>query len=150
MLNTPILVKMRTHSLLALIVALLAFTTTATAGHSEELLAEGNVWRTMRYVLDEVPAFPDIIGSPMLDGNRVTATEYYYGGETFIDGIRYYDMACDTELRERNNKERARLIAKMLKEKKKGGKTQAPKKKEQRLYHCDSMEGEQQHEHHAH
>ena len=88
---------MRTQSLLSLFVALLlvAFTTNATAGHSEGLLAEGNVWRTMNYVPDQVPAFPDIIGSPMLDGNRVTATEYYYGDETFIDGIRYQVLLAD-------------------------------------------------------
>ena len=88
---------MRTQSLLTLFFAfaLVAFTSPVSAGHSEDLLQDGNVWRTMHYVDDQVPAFPDIIGSPMLDGQRITSTEYYYGDNTWIDGVEYKVLLSD-------------------------------------------------------
>ncbi len=61
---------------------------------------------------------------------------------TFVDGIKYFDRAEDLEKREELRKERARLTQKMLGEKRKGGKTQAVKGKEQHLYHCDDFHDE--------
>jgi len=61
---------------------------------------------------------------------------------TFVDGIKYFDRAEDLEKQEEVRKERARLIQKMLSEKKKGGKTQMVKGKEQHLYHCDDFHDE--------
>ncbi|PCH70003.1 MAG: amidohydrolase [Bacteroidetes bacterium] len=59
--------------------------------------------------------------------------------KTFVDGICYYDIDKDKELRKEIKSERARLIQKMLKAKKSGAKTQKPKKKSPHLYHCDDV-----------
>ncbi|MBL4655677.1 MAG: amidohydrolase, partial [Bacteroidia bacterium] len=60
--------------------------------------------------------------------------------KTFVDGICYFDVDRDKELRKEIKTERARLIQKMLKAKKAGAKTQKPKKKSPHLYHCDDIE----------
>ncbi|MCC7302610.1 MAG: amidohydrolase family protein [Bacteroidia bacterium] len=60
--------------------------------------------------------------------------------KTIIEGTIYYDAEMDKLLREEIQKERARLIRKMLDEKNGGEKTQKPVKKEQKLYHCDDVE----------
>ena len=62
--------------------------------------------------------------------------------KTFVDGVCYYDSEKDLVLREEVKKERARLIQKMIAAKKAGEKTQKPEKKEEKLYHCDTMENE--------
>ena len=67
---------------------------------------------------------------------------YAKAEKTFIDGICYYDLQTDLELRKREQAERARLIAKMLAAKKNGAPTQKPVKKEQKLYHCDTVDSE--------
>ncbi|MBL4623965.1 MAG: amidohydrolase family protein [Flavobacteriales bacterium] len=67
---------------------------------------------------------------------------YARAEKTFIDGICYYDAQTDLELRKREQAERARLIAKMLAAKKGGAPTQKPVKKEQKLYHCDTVDSE--------
>ena len=46
------------------------------------------------------------------------------------------------ELRKREQAERVRLIAKMLEAKKDGAPTQKTVKKEQKLYHCDTVDSE--------
>ena len=51
----------------------------------------------------------------------------------------FYDMKRDKELRDEIRKERARLTEKMLKAKKSGVKTQKPKGKIKKLYHCDTV-----------
>ena len=67
---------------------------------------------------------------------------YAKAEKTFIDGICYYDAEKDLELRARERSERARLIAKMLEAKKDGEPTQKAVKKEQKLYHCDTVDSE--------
>jgi len=64
---------------------------------------------------------------------------YAKAEKTYIDGTCYYSMERDLELRVYIQKERARLIQKMLGAKEKGEKTQAPKAKEDRHYHCDTL-----------
>ncbi|HXB41010.1 MAG TPA: amidohydrolase family protein [Bacteroidia bacterium] len=63
--------------------------------------------------------------------------------KTIIDGIIYYDSDEDAKMREEIKKERARIIAKMIKEKQNGATTQKPSAKKPRLYHCDTMENEE-------
>jgi imidazolonepropionase-like amidohydrolase len=65
---------------------------------------------------------------------------YAKAEKTIIDGQIYYDNEVDQKLRENIKTERARIIAKMIKEKKGGAETQKPKVKKQKLYECDSME----------
>lgn len=58
---------------------------------------------------------------------------------TFIEGFCYFDAKYDLLLREKNQQERLRLIAKMIAAKQNGASTQAPVKKDQLLYHCETI-----------
>jgi imidazolonepropionase-like amidohydrolase len=66
---------------------------------------------------------------------------YAKAEKTIIDGRVYFDRSRDAKLREYVTSERARLITKMLMEKKKGGKVSKPSSKQPRLYHCNTIEG---------
>ncbi len=61
---------------------------------------------------------------------------------TLVDGIKFYDKQSDQEKREAIRTERARLIQKLIAEKKGGADTQKPKKKDHKHYHCDDVEDE--------
>lgn len=60
--------------------------------------------------------------------------------KTIIDGKIYFDSEEDAKLRAEMEKERARIIQKMIEEKKGGAETQKPSIKRKRLYECDSIE----------
>jgi imidazolonepropionase-like amidohydrolase len=60
--------------------------------------------------------------------------------KTIIDGHIYYDVEEDAKQRLEIQKERARIIQKMLDEKKGGAPTQKPSVKKQQLFGCDSMQ----------
>ncbi len=66
---------------------------------------------------------------------------YAKAEKTFVDGILFFDMEKDLQKREEIKKERARLIQKMLDEKKTGGATQEPVKKENHAYSCGGGDG---------
>jgi len=58
--------------------------------------------------------------------------------KTFIDGICYYDANADMEKRTALQKERARLVRKMIKAKASGEKTRpSSSSKEEQTYHCE-------------
>ncbi len=59
---------------------------------------------------------------------------------TFVDGIGYYSKERDEQLRQSVLAERARLIQKMLNDKKAGSPTQEPVKKEKMRYACSEEE----------
>ncbi len=59
--------------------------------------------------------------------------------KTIIDGKVYYDSVIDAEFQDKNRKEKARIIQKMIEAKKGGAKTQAPNSKKPKLYHCDTV-----------
>ncbi|HRG90510.1 MAG TPA: amidohydrolase family protein, partial [Chitinophagales bacterium] len=61
---------------------------------------------------------------------------YAKAEKTFVDGILFFDLEKDARLREEIRKERARLIQKMLDDKKGGGATQEPVKKDNHAYSC--------------
>jgi len=65
---------------------------------------------------------------------------YAKAEKTIIDGKIYFDQEEDLKVREDLQKERLRIITKMMEEKKKGGTVIKPSKKQQQLYHCDTME----------
>ncbi|MEJ2884078.1 amidohydrolase family protein [Pedobacter sp. GR22-6] len=65
---------------------------------------------------------------------------YAKAEQTFVDGIPYWDIVRDAQLRTSQSAERVALIQKMKDSKKKGGKTQKPQTDVPRLYHCESME----------
>lgn len=58
---------------------------------------------------------------------------------TLIEGFIYFDAKKDLLLREIIQQERLRLIAKMIAAKQGGAATQAPMKRDQLLYHCETM-----------
>ena len=62
--------------------------------------------------------------------------------KTIIDGVIYFDIERDLELRKQIAKEKERLIQKMLDQKKLGMPSQKATIKEKKLYHCDDMENE--------
>ena len=70
--------------------------------------------------------------------------------QTYVDGKLYFDIVQDKVLQQRNKDERARLIQKMLVEKENGVPTQEVKVEKQKLYHCDSIEGEEHDHGHNH
>ena len=65
---------------------------------------------------------------------------YAQAEKTIIDGKVYFDRNEDIKKREAITQEKATLVALMLKEKLGGGKTQAPKKREDRNFECDTLE----------
>jgi imidazolonepropionase-like amidohydrolase len=72
------------------------------------------------------------------NGNPLS--QYAHSLQTYVDGIKYYDVDMDKQLREDIRKERARLIQKMIDSKTKGESTQKPAMKAQVLHHCDEDE----------
>ena len=65
---------------------------------------------------------------------------YAKAEKTIIEGVTYFDLARDKQMREAIKKEKSELINLMLQDKNKGLKTQPVKKKEKELLHCDSMD----------
>jgi imidazolonepropionase-like amidohydrolase len=65
---------------------------------------------------------------------------YAKAEKTIIEGITYFDIERDAQMREAIKKEKSELISLMLQDKNKGLKTQPIKKKEKVLLHCDSMD----------
>ena len=67
---------------------------------------------------------------------------YAKAEKTIIEGVTYFDLERDKQMRKAIQKEKSELINSMLQEKNKGLKTQPIQKKEKELLHCDSMDGE--------
>jgi adenine deaminase len=60
--------------------------------------------------------------------------------QTYVDGVLYFDLKRDEELRKRDEAERNRLIRKMQDEKAGGGSMQRPSTTLQEEYHCNDLE----------
>ncbi|MFN8154815.1 MAG: amidohydrolase family protein [Bacteroidia bacterium] len=60
--------------------------------------------------------------------------------QTWVDGVLYFDLTTDAELRARDDKERQRIIRKMLDEKAGGSPTQRPGVTLREEYHCNDLE----------
>jgi imidazolonepropionase-like amidohydrolase len=58
---------------------------------------------------------------------------------TMVDGIVYYELQKDQEMRQWVKKEKARLSAKMMEDKKKGMPLSSPVKQSRRHWHCDDI-----------
>ncbi|RMF00114.1 MAG: amidohydrolase [Bacteroidetes bacterium] len=63
---------------------------------------------------------------------------YARAEQTYVDGIKYYDMIRDQQLRKEIRAEREALIQKMLQAKARGAETQQPTAPGQEHYHCDT------------
>lgn len=60
--------------------------------------------------------------------------------QTYVDGIAYFDVKRDLEMRKKIKLEKERIIALMMAEKKKGKASQKLEQVEKKLYHCDTIE----------
>ncbi len=72
--------------------------------------------------------------------NNHPLSVYAKAEKTIIEGVVYFDLEKDKAQREAIKKERNQLINMMLNAKNKGVETQAPKKKEKKEFHCDTIE----------
>lgn len=76
---------------------------------------------------------------------------YARAKQTYIDGIKFYDMDADVDMRKKVQLERHAIIQKMLKAKEGGAKTQPAQGQGRRMMHCDTLdEGEHEHDHEGH
>jgi len=64
---------------------------------------------------------------------------YAHPERTFVDGRQLFDLESDQQMRQDVQKERLRLIQKMLAAKKGGAPTQSPTAKPNGHFHCDTM-----------
>jgi hypothetical protein len=64
---------------------------------------------------------------------------YAKADKTIIEGGVYFDLDRDQQLRKELEEERARLIARMLEEKKGGASTQRPTGRVRQEFHCDDF-----------
>lgn len=64
--------------------------------------------------------------------------------KTFVDGIAYYDLERDEQMREELEQERMRLVQKMLNEKSGGAKMQAVKSSKVHVVHCEDVAGNEE------
>ncbi|WP_299757908.1 amidohydrolase family protein [uncultured Pontibacter sp.] len=60
--------------------------------------------------------------------------------KTFVDGVAYYDLERDEQMRKELEKERMRLVQKMLNEKSGGAKTQVPRSIKAHVVHCEDVQ----------
>ncbi|UYQ91866.1 amidohydrolase family protein [Chitinophaga horti] len=72
--------------------------------------------------------------------NEHPLSVYAKAEKTIVDGIVYFDREQDLELRKRIAEERARLIGKMLGDKKKGAPTTRPVPTREEIYHCEDLQ----------
>lgn len=74
---------------------------------------------------------------------------YAKAEKTLIEGAVYFDLQDDLRKRNKLKEERNKLITMMLENKNGGGNTQAPRKRPQRDFHCDTNHLEEAyHDHH--
>jgi imidazolonepropionase-like amidohydrolase len=64
---------------------------------------------------------------------------YAKAEKTMIEGITYFDLEKDAQMRESIQSERNKLVKMMLEEKNGGGKTRAPKGKDKRHFECETI-----------
>lgn len=64
---------------------------------------------------------------------------YAKAEKTVIDGTTYFDLEKDQQIRESVKKERNKLVKMMLDEKDGGSKTRAPRGKDKREFHCETI-----------
>ncbi|MCC9166244.1 amidohydrolase family protein [Pontibacter harenae] len=69
--------------------------------------------------------------------------------KTFVDGIAYYDLEQDEKMRVDLEKERMRLMQKMLNAKSGGARTQTPTRGRTMVQHCEEVEQDQDSQYYA-
>lgn len=64
---------------------------------------------------------------------------YAKAEKTIIDGVTYFDAEKDKQMRQQIKNERTKLVKLMLDEKNGGGKTRAPRGRDKREFHCETI-----------
>lgn len=95
----------------------------------------------MLHVSDRVGSIKEGKDADLVLWNENPLSIYAKPLKTYVDGICYFDIDRDVMLRQQNEKERARIIQKMLVEKAKGGATTGPSRPKS-LKHCDDMDND--------
>jgi len=61
---------------------------------------------------------------------------YAHPLQTYVDGIKYFDVEADKQLRDDIRRERSRIIQKMIEAKNQGEQTQKPARRPKMIHHC--------------
>ena len=108
-------------------------------------MSEEDAWKTVTLNPAKLLHIDDRVGSVKAgkDADLVLwsghpMSVYSKAEKTMIEGVTYFDIERDAQMRDAIKSERSKLITMMLKEKNKGMKTQPIKKKESREFHCDT------------
>tara|TARA_R100001369_G_scaffold3540_10_gene11058 strand:+ start:14025 stop:16955 length:2931 start_codon:yes stop_codon:yes gene_type:complete len=110
-------------------------------------VSEEDAWKFVTLNPAKLLHLDDRVGSLKVgkDADIVVWTDhplsiYAKAEKTIIEGVTYFDLEKDKQMRESIKKEKNELTNLMLQDKNKGLKTQPVKKKEKVLLHCDSMD----------
>ena len=110
-------------------------------------LTEEEAWKTVTLNPAKLLHLDDRVGSVKIgkDADLVLWSDnplsvYAKAEKTLVEGVVYFDIEKDKELRNDMAKARAELINMLLQEKNKGAAMQPATKKEKVHYHCDSLE----------
>lgn len=102
----------------------------------------------MLHIDDRVGSIKEGKDADVVVWNNHPLSIYARAEHTFVDGVEYFNRKRDMEIRDQIRTERNALIQKSLDAKKGGAETQAPKGKQRRLLHCNSLDHKREaHEH---
>jgi imidazolonepropionase-like amidohydrolase len=110
-------------------------------------LSEEDAWKFVTLNPAKLLRIDDKVGSIKIGKdadvvlwNNNPLSIYARAEKTIIDGAIYYDLENEDKHRTAMTTERNELILQLLQEKNNGAKTRAPKKKEKKENHCDTLE----------
>lgn len=117
-------------------------------------LSEEDAWKMvtinpakMLHIDDKVGSIKEGKDADVVLWSEHPMSIYAKAEKTIIEGKIYFDIEQDKQKRKVIAQEKSKLITMMLNEKLNGGKTKAPMKREDRDFHCDTLE---EHNHTAH
>ena len=109
-------------------------------------MSEIEAWKTVTLNPAKLLHIDDRVGSiavgkdaDIVLWNNHPMSVYAKAEKTIIEGAVYFDLEKDKEQRKLITKERAKLIAMMLKAKESGGKTQGPKQTRKARFTCETL-----------
>ena len=110
-------------------------------------MSEEDAWKMVTINPAKLLHVDDLVGSiktgkqaDLVLWNEHPLSIYAKPEKTMVEGVIYFDIDRDSELRKDIKKERNELIGQMLKAKNNGVKTQPVTKKEKQRVHCDLLE----------
>ena len=110
-------------------------------------MSEEDAWKMVTINPAKLLHVDDLVGSiktgkqaDLVLWNEHPLSVYAKPEKTMVEGVFYFDIERDQEMRDEIKKERNELIGQMLKAKNNGVKTQPVTKKEKQRVHCDLLE----------